>query len=817
MRSFRNLAFAISAFLLATASICQSIAQDTDPDTPGYLGVIFANVTEEEAKAMNWPRPRGAKVRWPIPGFPGEAAGLQVGDIVVTLDRVEVPDIQKLVTALIARGAGARVELRVLRGGAEHTLNPTLTTRPASASKAVVDLNTRANEAFGVDQVSLGEEALARAKRELGDEHPVVAWLTQNLAEFHRGHGRAEDSERHYKTAFLMFKRFYGPSSADVASNLNGLGGLYMDVGREAESEKLLRQSLEMREALFGPNHSQVHKSVNDLGVLFGPDHLRRLREAEALHERGARIGEAIGPDSWELVSSLTNLGAVYKEQGRFAEATEVYRRCLDIEVRRLGEDHPSTAVTIGNLANIHSDQGRHAEAESLYKKELQILERFYGPDSSHVAMSVRNLGVLYRRQQKYPEALSYLRRWLVLYERKFGPGHSYVANALVNIGLVQGLQRNWEESYESYKRAAAIKLKWELGAEIGRSQETFLGYVRAAINLAKKSPERREALRNEAFLMAQWAAQSAAGTALNRMSARFAAGGDALARLARQRQDLSQQWIRLDKALIASVSRSGKERDAQEEKKLREQLASAEAQGAGIDVELRVKFPRYAALTNPQPLMPREAQRFVRQDEVLVVLALVPEEGYAWVITPSKIRVARLSATPDAIRDLVTGLRCGLDAAAWRDDRAEKCRALLRMEPKPTPNGDVGNLPFDLRQAHRLYQALFSPVEEDIKGKHILLVVPPGPLATLPFSVLVTKAPAVPIPDKVGAYRHAAWLGKRQGITVLPSVSSLRALREFAKTSRASSSRDRQPAARRLAGRSTMGGPLSEARARRG
>jgi CHAT domain-containing protein len=190
-------------------------------------------------------------------------------------------------------------------------------------------------------------------------------------------------------------------------------------------------------------------------------------------------------------------------------------------------------------------------------------------------------------------------------------------------------------------------------------------------------------------------------------------------------------------------------------------------------------------ALTSPLPMTPPEAQKLVRPNEVLVVLALVPEEAFAWVITPGKVRVARLSATPDTIRDLVAALRCGLDAAAWRDDRAEKCRALLKADAKGGPATD--DLPFDLRKAHRLYQALFSSIEDDILSKHILLVVPPGPLATFPFSVLVTEAPAISIPNSVGGYRRASWLGKRQGITMLPSVSSLRALRELAKTSRAS------------------------------
>jgi hypothetical protein len=77
------------------------------------------------------------------------------------------------------------------------------------------------------------------------------------------------------------------------------------------------------------------------------------------------------------------------------------------------------------------------------------------------------------------------------------------------------------------------------------------------------------------------------------------------------------------------------------------------------------------------------------------------------------------------------------------------------------------------------------ADVEDLIKGKY-LLIVPAGPLTSLPLNVLVTRPPKTAIPDKVAGYREVAWLGARQPVSVLPSVASLRTLRQFAKVSRA-------------------------------
>ena len=92
----------------------------------------------------------------------------------------------------------------------------------------------------------------------------------------------------------------------------------------------------------------------------------------------------------------------------------------------------------------------------------------------------------------------------------------------------------------------------------------------------------------------------------------------------------------------------------------------------------------------------------------------------------------------------------------------------------------------FDLGLAHELYTSLFSGIEALVKDKKQLLIVPTGALTALPFNLLVTEKPPLAIPDKFDGYRDAAWLIKRQAISVLPSVASLKVLRTFARNDRA-------------------------------
>jgi CHAT domain-containing protein len=158
--------------------------------------------------------------------------------------------------------------------------------------------------------------------------------------------------------------------------------------------------------------------------------------------------------------------------------------------------------------------------------------------------------------------------------------------------------------------------------------------------------------------------------------------------------------------------------------------------------------------------------------------------EAYAWALTKTDVRWTKLSINYLGILRLVQALRCGLDrdgnwvwsSSTNRWQAREKGCAAIR------PDGLAREelLPFDLARAHALYQALIGPFEDMIEGKKVL-IVPPAQMATLPPSVLVTE---VPDPAFTGpeAFRKAAWWGRRQPITVLPSVSSLQVLRGFAK-----------------------------------
>ena len=72
----------------------------------------------------------GLTVQYLLPGSPAESAGLQKGDVVLSLDGEAVGDPISLQSAVLEREVGGRIVLTVLRGDDELQLSVTLAERP---------------------------------------------------------------------------------------------------------------------------------------------------------------------------------------------------------------------------------------------------------------------------------------------------------------------------------------------------------------------------------------------------------------------------------------------------------------------------------------------------------------------------------------------------------------------------------------------------------------------------------------------------------------------------------------------------------------
>ena len=598
------------------------------------------------------------------------------------------------------------------------------------------------------------------------------------LANVDQTEGKYTEAEALYQRALAIKEAKLGKDHPDVAAILNNLANVYLRQGKYAEAEPLYQRALAIKEAKLDKDHPDVAFSLIGLATVYQTQ--GRYADAEALYQRALAIFEAkLGKDHPDVASTLIGLANVDQTEGKYAEAEGLYQRALAILEAKLGKDHPDVASTLIGLANVDQTEGKYAEAEGLYQRALAILEAKLGKDHPDVATTLNNLAGVYRAQGKYAEGETLAQRALAIREAKLGKDHPDVATTLNNLAGFDQAQGKYAEALAFSRRTSAAVIAHaafetsaaqqagQSGGLIEQRASYFRFHIRNLALAASHGVEPGPALGREGFEIAQWALQSSAGAALQQMATRLASGGGALAPLVREQQDLAVVWRERDKALIEALSKPDAQQNSTLIDNIRRQVADADARLAANNARLQKEFPDYAALAVPRPLSLEETQKLLGPDEALAFFLTGDTESTVFALTRDSFDWKVIPLGANALAQKLRAFRQGLDADQ-----------LFASQPRL----------FDLDLANELYASLLGPVDALVKDKKQLLVVPSGALTALPFHLLVTAKPvgAPPTLDDLSAYRSAAWLIRRQAVTVLPSVASLKALRGFAGKGRA-------------------------------
>ena len=184
---------------------------------------------------------------------------------------------------------------------------------------------------------------------------------------------------------------------------------------------------------------NEAFRHAHDLGLPF---------EALTLNKAVDIIGELLGPDHRDSLTSRNNLAGAYESAGRLTEAITLYEQVLTDRIRILGEDHPDTLSSRNNLAGAYQRSGRLTEAITLYEQVLSDRTRVLGEDHPDTLTTRNNLAYSYHTAGRLTEAIM---RWQAVCAdclRILGPDHPLTATVRENLEAARReLQRQEEDS----------------------------------------------------------------------------------------------------------------------------------------------------------------------------------------------------------------------------------------------------------------------------------------------------------------------------------------------------------------------------------
>ncbi len=252
--------------------------------------------------------------------------------------------------------------------------------------------------------------------------------------------------------------------------------------------------------------------------------------------------------------------------------------------------------------------------------------------------------------------------------------------------------------------------------------------------------------------------------------AARAAAKDPVLAGLVRQAQDLNEQILNAVDFLAFLETATLDQVDPKQLRSIRERIVLLNGAKETLDKETLDRFPDYADLMNPKAPSIDDFRDNLKPGEAALVIHTTTDQTYIWAIPKrGETAFAMIDIRRDGLADIVDDLRLALDP--------KNITSLL----------DIPD--FDVVKAYGLYQLLLEPVQAGWKDARNLIVVAQGPLGLLPFSLLPTEPVSLPV-SGVGngllfaKYRDIPWLARSHAVAILPSVSTLKALRSSSVTS---------------------------------
>jgi CHAT domain-containing protein len=195
----------------------------------------------------------------------------------------------------------------------------------------------------------------------------------------------------------------------------------------------------------------------------------------------------------------------------------------------------------------------------------------------------------------------------------------------------------------------------------------------------------------------------------------------------------------------------------------LRASIQEAQSQQVASQAAL-ANCPRYRAVS-AQVMQLGDLQKILRPGEAYYRMTIVGEHTYAFLVTPTSARAAKLETTGQQLKQQVDALR----------------ETISTVE-----DGQRMTYAFDVGLSHQMYKELFGPFEADLAGVNHLIFEPDGAMLSLPPNLLVVddasvaayQARAAAGGDAEFDFRGVKWFGRDRDISTSVSPRAFAELR---------------------------------------
>ena len=583
-----------------------------------------------------------------------------------------------------------------------------------------------------------------RAARDSGGE----ALTLNNLGRAYFSLGEKKRALRLYEQALTVWRAL--GNRAQEAQTLNNIGAAYSDLGAQQQALDFYNRSLPLRR---DPRGRAI--TFNNIGRSY--DLLGAPQEALNYYNQSLQLLRG-APDKRLEGQTLNYIGLAHWQSGDYLNSLEVLNQALNL--RRETLDRTGEAATLNNIGLVYDAIGERRKALDIYTQALRIFRETANHQGESYALN--NLGFVFDALGDKQQALANHEQALKL-SREIGDrlreakAHYGVARIQSQLNNLKQARDQIELSVKIVESLRSTLANQELRAAYRASTQRYYElYIDVLMRMGKRAP--RSNLIAEALQVNERSRARLLIELLNEAGAEIREGVEPglierERELQEQINDKTTEQIRLMMGKKTSAQVAG----------LADEIERSVTELRETQAQIRKSSPRYAALTQPQPLTAQEIQRnLLDANTMLLEYSLGADRSYLWAVTRNSI----LSFTLPGRDEIET--------------RARRYYELINQHghfPQNETNQKrqsrlINSAVESRRIAAWLSRTLLGPITSTLGSKRLIIVADGAlqytPFAALPSPVAMSRRPAI----------EASPLIVGHEIIMLPSASTLDVLR---------------------------------------
>ena len=346
---------------------------------------------------------------------------------------------------------------------------------PDSTIAAQLEERARLIEKEGdlIQVTKLLHEALDKYLAALGAGHPLIPEKRLALGEAYIIIDALDDGLEQLHLALKQLQK--DPTEAEKAlRTYTEIARALMEKGQLRQSEIVLREALQLVNEEWGMGSAQAGAFLYYSGIAA----LRKKDISTAIRYMRQCLQVSLNhhPDNKRrLFAIYDQLANVYVQDARYDTAFVLYEKALGLAHAEFGPDHLAVSNALNNVGTAHQYQENYVEAVAYYEQSLKIRKEALGEKHPRVSSSLYNIAQCKRQLGAFDQAAALLSEVLEIRKAKYGLRSPLVARTYLSMGINSAMTHQYDLAGQYYNAAyQALEFDPRQAGSIARTESAY-------------------------------------------------------------------------------------------------------------------------------------------------------------------------------------------------------------------------------------------------------------------------------------------------------------------------------------------------------